>query len=140
MGELFECLVEEEREVLQEAAELSGELIQRTTSEAPQRRYVLHRTGHSQEDDQLLREGRGWLCASGRPKYRSGLMNSSSPRDPLITLRQTITAIGNDRQPITTQLEALRQLLENRLSRLEAEIHLDARVHQNSAELIPDRR
>jgi hypothetical protein len=32
---LFECLVEEEREVLQEA-ELSGELTQRTTSEAPQ--------------------------------------------------------------------------------------------------------
>src|SRR5271156_5793166 len=35
-------------------------LIQRTTSEAPQRHYVLHRTGCSQEDDQLLREGRGW--------------------------------------------------------------------------------
>jgi hypothetical protein len=33
---LFECLVEEEHEVLQEA-ELSGTLIQRTTSEAPQR-------------------------------------------------------------------------------------------------------
>src|SRR5215471_4113412 len=41
-------------------------LIQRTTSEAPQRRYVLHRTGCSQEDDQLLREGLGWLCVSGR--------------------------------------------------------------------------
>ena len=67
--EMFECLVEEEREVLQEAAELSGELTQRTTSEAPQRRYVLHRTGHSQEDDQLLREGRGWLCAPGRQDW-----------------------------------------------------------------------
>jgi tetratricopeptide (TPR) repeat protein len=33
---LFECLVEEEHEVLQKA-ELSGALIQRTTSEAPQR-------------------------------------------------------------------------------------------------------
>jgi hypothetical protein len=35
MSVVFECLVSEEREVLQEA-ELSGELIQRTTSEAPQ--------------------------------------------------------------------------------------------------------
>jgi hypothetical protein len=35
VSQLFECLVEEEREVLQEA-ELSGELTQRTTSEAPQ--------------------------------------------------------------------------------------------------------
>jgi hypothetical protein len=33
-SELSECLAEEEREVLQEAAELSGELTQRTTSEA----------------------------------------------------------------------------------------------------------
>jgi hypothetical protein len=41
-------------------------LIQRTTPEAPQRRYVLHGTGCSQEDDQLLREGRGWSRASGR--------------------------------------------------------------------------
>ena len=41
-------------------------LIQRTTSEAPQRRYVLHRTGCSQEDDQLLREGCNWSCAPGR--------------------------------------------------------------------------
>jgi len=51
---LFECLVEEEREVLQEAAELSVELTQRTTSGAPQRRYVLHRAGHSREDDHQL--------------------------------------------------------------------------------------
>jgi hypothetical protein len=41
-------------------------LIQRTTPEAPQRRYLLHRTGCSQEDDQLLREGRGWSRASER--------------------------------------------------------------------------
>jgi hypothetical protein len=32
-------------------------LIQRTTTEAPRRTYVLHRTGRSQEDNQLLREG-----------------------------------------------------------------------------------
>src|SRR5258708_19006186 len=31
-----------------------------------ERRYVLHRTGCSQEDDQLLREERGWSRASGR--------------------------------------------------------------------------
>jgi hypothetical protein len=79
--------VEEEREVLQEAAELSGELTQRTTSEAPQRRYVLHRTGRSQEDDQLLREGRGWLCAPGRQNWfepaRTGRVgeNASSATD-----------------------------------------------------------
>jgi hypothetical protein len=30
---------------------------------APRRRYVLHWTRCSQEDDQLLREGRSWLCA-----------------------------------------------------------------------------
>jgi hypothetical protein len=41
-------------------------LIQRTAPEAPQRRYVLHRIGCSQEDDQLLREGPGWSRASGR--------------------------------------------------------------------------
>ena len=51
--------------MLQEA-ELSGLLIQRTTSEAPQRRYVLHRTGCSQEDDQPLRKGSSWSCAPGR--------------------------------------------------------------------------
>jgi len=38
--------------VLQEA-ELSGLLIQRTTSEAPQRRHVLHRTGRTQEARRL---------------------------------------------------------------------------------------
>jgi hypothetical protein len=42
-------------------AELSATLIQRTTSQAPQRRYVLHRTGCSQEDEQLLRQRQGWL-------------------------------------------------------------------------------
>src|SRR5271166_3799926 len=36
------------------------------TSEAPHRDYVLHWTGCSQEDDQLLREGRSWPCAPGR--------------------------------------------------------------------------
>ena len=38
----------------------AGTLIQRTTKEAPQWTYVLHRTGCSQEDDQLLREGCEW--------------------------------------------------------------------------------
>jgi hypothetical protein len=50
--------------VLQKA-ELSRTLIQRTTSEAPQRRYVLHGTGRTQENDQLLCEGWGWSRAPG---------------------------------------------------------------------------
>jgi hypothetical protein len=47
--EVFERYVEEAREVLQEA-ELSGAPIQRTISEAPQRRLIFHWTGHAQED------------------------------------------------------------------------------------------
>jgi len=50
--------------VLQEA-ELSTTLIQRTPRRLL-RDYVLHRTRRTQEDDQLLREGRGWSCVSGR--------------------------------------------------------------------------
>src|SRR5215469_17513843 len=61
-------------------------LIQRTTSEAPQRRYVLHRTGCSQEDDQLLREGRGWLCAWCRQDWldpaRAGCMGQDAAPTP----------------------------------------------------------
>src|SRR3974390_652775 len=43
----------------------TGTLVQRTTTEAPRRTYVLHRTGCSQEDDQLLRERRQ---RSGSPR------------------------------------------------------------------------
>src|SRR5215469_15541334 len=53
-----------EAEVLQEA-ELSLKQIQRTPRRLL-RDYVLHRTRCAQEDDQLLREGRGGSCVSGR--------------------------------------------------------------------------
>ena len=51
------------------------------------RDYVLHRTGRTQEDDQLLREGRGWLCAPGRQDWleptraRCVAQNASSTSD-----------------------------------------------------------
>src|ERR1700756_1267325 len=55
-------------------------LIQRTTSEAPQRRHVLHWTRCTQEDDQLLRKGRGWPCATRRQDWidalRTGRLDS----------------------------------------------------------------
>ena len=81
--------------MLQEA-ELSGLLIQRTTSEAPQRRHVLHRTGCSEEDDQLLREGRGWLCASGRQDRldaaRLGRMDPNPAAAATVAMEATIFA------------------------------------------------
>ncbi len=51
--------------------ELKGTLIQRTTTEAPRRTYVLHRTGCSQEDDQLLRKG----CQRSDPPGRQDRCN-----------------------------------------------------------------
>jgi hypothetical protein len=56
-GGLFECKSSEERVVYKELNSTET-LIQRTTMEAPQKTYVLHRAGCSQEDDQLLRKGR----------------------------------------------------------------------------------
>src|SRR6516165_142391 len=47
----------------------TGTLIQRTTTEAPRRTYVLHRTGRSQEDNQLLREGCQRSGSSGRQDW-----------------------------------------------------------------------
>src|SRR5947208_5458448 len=44
----------------------TGTLIQTTTTEAPQRTYVLHRTGCTQEEHQLLREGRERSNSSAR--------------------------------------------------------------------------
>jgi len=41
-------------------------LIQRTTREAPQQTYVLHRARRSQEDHQLLREGCKRADSAGR--------------------------------------------------------------------------
>jgi hypothetical protein len=40
-------------------------LIQRTTMEAPQQTYVLHRARRSQEDDQLLHERCEWAGSAG---------------------------------------------------------------------------
>jgi len=75
-------------------AELGATLIQRTTSEAPQRRDVLHRTGRAQEDDQLLREGRSWLCVSGRQDRldatRTGRVDRTLPEPRTIAMEATI--------------------------------------------------
>src|SRR5215831_19522004 len=87
----------------------TGTLTQRTTTEAPRRTYVLHRTGCSQEDNQLLREGcqrsgsprrqdwcyatrAGWLAkdSSSTPSdgdgshdfHRLDLRSSAAPRCP----------------------------------------------------------
>jgi hypothetical protein len=51
---LFECKSKEERVVYKELNSTET-LIQRTTMEAPQQTYGLHRARRSQEDDQLLR-------------------------------------------------------------------------------------
>jgi hypothetical protein len=65
----------------------TGTLIQTTTTEAPQRTYVLHRTGCSQEDDQLLRQGCEWSSSPGRKSWSDALgtgqldEDSSSPLD-----------------------------------------------------------
>src|SRR5258705_7865120 len=57
-------------------------LIQRTTAEAPDDEYELYRIGRAQEDDQLLREGREWSSAAGRPSWldptRVGLLDEDS--------------------------------------------------------------
>src|SRR5438552_10436479 len=51
-------------------------LIQRTTTEAPRRTYVLHRTGCSQEDDQLLRQGCERSSSPGRKSWSDTLGTS----------------------------------------------------------------
>jgi transposase len=51
----------------------AGKLIQRTTSEAPQRRYVLHRTGHSQKTiSYCVKDAAGCV-------HREGKIRSSRP-------------------------------------------------------------
>src|SRR6516162_2283090 len=65
----------------------TGTLIQTTTTEAPQRTYVLHRTGCSQEDDQLLRQGCQRSSSPGRKGWSDTLgigrldKNASSAQD-----------------------------------------------------------
>src|ERR1022692_3066223 len=51
---------------VQQKAELSAELIQRLTQGGSSGTYVLHRTGRTQEDNQLLHQARGWLGACRR--------------------------------------------------------------------------
>src|ERR1700742_3886729 len=57
-------------------------LIQRTTTEAPDDEYELYRIGRSQEDDQLLREGREWPDTARRQGWidatRAGLLDEDS--------------------------------------------------------------
>jgi len=50
--------------VLQKA-ELSAQADSENNLGGSSETYVLHRTRCTQEDDQLLREGRGWPCAPG---------------------------------------------------------------------------
>ena len=47
-------------------AELSAEADSENDLGGSSETYVLHRTRCTQEDDQLLREGRGWSCVSRR--------------------------------------------------------------------------
>src|SRR3984893_2242797 len=54
----------------------TGTLIQRTTMEAAQGHYVLHRAGCSQEDDQLLRQG----CERSGPPGRPDRSNATRTR------------------------------------------------------------
>src|SRR5580698_2377263 len=54
-------------------------LIQKTPRRLPHATYVLHRTGYSQEDDQLLREGWQWRDSFGR--HDSGHTFGPGPLD-----------------------------------------------------------
>src|SRR5438128_8536738 len=60
----------------------TGTLIQTTTTEAPQRTYVLHRTGCTQEKHQLLREGREWPDSSARQSGGNTLGTRYVDEDP----------------------------------------------------------
>src|SRR6185369_3949258 len=62
---LFECKSSEER-VVYKRLNSTETLIQRTTMEAPQQRYVLHWARRSQEDDQLLHQRCRWSGSAGR--------------------------------------------------------------------------
>src|SRR5260370_15601789 len=65
-----------EEHVVYKKLNSTGTLIQRTTTEAPQRTYVLHRTGCSQEDNQLLRQG----CQRSGPAGRQDRSNATRTR------------------------------------------------------------
>jgi hypothetical protein len=55
---------------VQQKAELSAELIQRLTQGGSSGTYVLHRTRHTQEDNQLLHQAGGWRGACRRQTRR----------------------------------------------------------------------
>src|ERR1039458_2882255 len=55
---------------VQQKAELSTELIQRQTQGGSSGTYVLHRTGRTQEDNQLLHQAGGWRGACRRQTRR----------------------------------------------------------------------
>src|ERR1700678_4821926 len=59
-----------------ERAELNGHVDSDHTTEAPQRTYVLHRTGHTQEEHQFLREG----CGRPGPSARQSCSNAPRTR------------------------------------------------------------
>jgi hypothetical protein len=61
-------------------------LIQRTTTEAPQRTYVLHRSGCSQEDDQLLRKGCERSSSPGRKSWSNKLGTGQLDEDSSATM------------------------------------------------------
>src|SRR6266567_5875099 len=62
-----------EERVVYKRLNSTGTLIQRTTTEAPQGTYVLHRAGCSQEDDQLLRQGCERPSSPGRKSWSNTL-------------------------------------------------------------------
>src|ERR1700722_17087535 len=64
-------------------AELSDPADSETAKEAPHAEYVLHRARRSQENNQLLREGRQWPNPRGRHDsrhaIRSGFLDENTP-------------------------------------------------------------
>src|SRR2546425_7579358 len=63
----------------------TGTLIQRTTTEAPQG-HMYYRTGCSQEDDQLLRQGCERSGSPGRPDRSNALGTGRLDEDASATL------------------------------------------------------
>src|SRR5438128_4859580 len=65
-----------------EKAELNGNVDSDNNHGGSSRTYVLHRTGCSQEDDQLLRQGCEWSSSPGRQAWgnapRAGHLDENS--------------------------------------------------------------
>src|SRR5712691_2411445 len=73
-----------EERVVYKKLNSTGTLIQRTTTEA--QTYVLHRTGCSQENDQLLRQGCERSGSPGRPDRSNTLGTGRLDEDSSATL------------------------------------------------------